>query len=92
MHRMGITKMNKTKIEYCDATINPIVGCSKCSPGCDNCYAERMAVGRKKVSAVRVPRFCGQGSPLLRSGFPAFLLFLMIRDWVEGLGFLEKED
>jgi len=24
-------------------TINPIIGCSKCSPGCANCYAERMA-------------------------------------------------
>ena len=35
--------MNKTKIEWCDLTINPVVGCSKCSPGCDNCYAEKMA-------------------------------------------------
>lgn len=33
----------KTKIEWCDMTINPVVGCSKCSPGCDNCYAEKMA-------------------------------------------------
>lgn len=32
-----------TKIEWCDETINPVVGCSKCSPGCDNCYAERFA-------------------------------------------------
>lgn len=30
-------------IGWCDETINPIVGCSKCSPGCDNCYAERFA-------------------------------------------------
>lgn len=36
--------MGKTKIEWCDRTINPVVGCSKCSPGCDNCYAERRAV------------------------------------------------
>ena len=33
-----------TKIEWCDATVNPVVGCSHCSPGCDNCYAERFAV------------------------------------------------
>lgn len=33
----------KTKIEWADITINPIVGCSHCSPGCDNCYAERFA-------------------------------------------------
>ena len=31
------------KIEWCDITINPIVGCSKCSPGCANCYAEKFA-------------------------------------------------
>jgi protein gp37 len=28
---------------YQPETWNPIVGCSKVSPGCDNCYAERMA-------------------------------------------------
>ena len=32
-----------TKIEWCDATINPVAGCTKCSPACRNCYAERMA-------------------------------------------------
>lgn len=35
--------MAKTKIEWADYTINPITGCSKCSPGCENCYAERFA-------------------------------------------------
>lgn len=29
-----------SKIAWCDATWNPVVGCSKVSPGCDNCYAE----------------------------------------------------
>ncbi len=32
-----------TKIEWADHTINPTVGCMKCSPGCANCYAERFA-------------------------------------------------
>ena len=32
-----------TKIEWADITINPVVGCSHCSPGCDHCYAERFA-------------------------------------------------
>lgn len=32
-----------TKIEWTEETWNPIVGCRKCSPGCENCYAERMA-------------------------------------------------
>jgi protein gp37 len=35
--------MSATKIEWCDEVFNPLVGCSKCSPGCDNCYAERRA-------------------------------------------------
>jgi len=34
---------NATKIEWADVTVNPIVGCTHCSPGCDNCYAERFA-------------------------------------------------
>jgi protein gp37 len=28
-----------TKIEWTDETWNPLVGCSRCSPGCDHCYA-----------------------------------------------------
>jgi protein gp37 len=32
-----------TPIEWTDATWNPVTGCSKVSPGCDNCYAERFA-------------------------------------------------
>lgn len=32
-----------SKIEWCDKTWNPVTGCSKISPACDNCYAERMA-------------------------------------------------
>ena len=35
--------MSKSKIEWCDETINPIIGCSKISEGCKNCYAARMA-------------------------------------------------
>jgi protein gp37 len=32
-----------SKIEWTDATWNPVIGCSKVSPGCEHCYAERMA-------------------------------------------------
>jgi protein gp37 len=32
-----------TKIEWTDATWNPVRGCSKVSPGCKHCYAERFA-------------------------------------------------
>ena len=29
-----------TKIEWCDSTFNPWIGCTKISPACDHCYAE----------------------------------------------------
>lgn len=32
-----------SKIEWTETTWNPITGCNKISPGCKNCYAERMA-------------------------------------------------
>src|SRR5437588_6141039 len=32
-----------TTIEWTDATWNPVTGCNKISPGCANCYAERLA-------------------------------------------------
>jgi protein gp37 len=33
-----------TKIEWTEATWNPVTGCDKISPGCKNCYAERLAL------------------------------------------------
>ena len=35
--------MADTKIEWADKVWNPVTGCSKVSPGCANCYADRMA-------------------------------------------------
>lgn len=43
---------DKTKIEWTDATWNPIRGCSVVSEGCRNCYAMRHAA-----------RFSGEGLP-----------------------------
>lgn len=31
----------KTGISWCDSTFNPWIGCTKVSPACDHCYAER---------------------------------------------------
>jgi protein gp37 len=33
---------DQTNIEWCDSTFNPFIGCTKVSPGCDNCYAEKL--------------------------------------------------
>ena len=41
--------MTNTKIEWADATWNPITGCSKISEGCEHCYAERMVKRFPKI-------------------------------------------
>ena len=33
----------RTKIEWTDSSWSPVTGCTKVSPGCENCYAERIA-------------------------------------------------
>lgn len=35
-----------TKIEWTDASWNPVTGCSRVSPGCQHCYAERLTATR----------------------------------------------
>jgi protein gp37 len=35
--------MAHSKIEWTESTWNPVTGCNKISPGCKNCYAERMS-------------------------------------------------
>lgn len=38
-----------SSIEWCDHTFNPWIGCTKVSPGCDHCYAERDFDKRRHV-------------------------------------------
>jgi len=49
-------------IEWTDSTWNPVTGCTKISPGCKHCYAERLA-GRLQA----------MGNPRYRSGFAVTL-------------------
>jgi protein gp37 len=35
---------NHSNIEWTEATWNPVTGCTKVSAGCNNCYAERLAL------------------------------------------------
>ncbi|MBI4860709.1 MAG: phage Gp37/Gp68 family protein [Candidatus Riflebacteria bacterium] len=50
--------MAKSSIEWTESTWNPLTGCTKISPGCKNCYAERMA---RRLKAM--------GQPNYRNGF-----------------------
>ncbi len=42
-----------TGIEWTDATWNPVTGCTKVSPGCKNCYAERLAIRLRAMGSQR---------------------------------------
>ena len=42
-----------SKIEWTDATWNPVTGCNKVSPGCKLCYAERMSKRLKATGMVK---------------------------------------
>lgn len=44
----------KSSIEWTQATWNPVTGCSKVSPGCKHCYAERLAT---RLQAMGNPRY-----------------------------------
>jgi protein gp37 len=48
----------KSTIEWTEATWNPVTGCTKISPGCDHCYAERLAL-----------RLQAMGQPNYQNGF-----------------------
>ena len=44
----------KTTIEWTESTWNPLTGCTKVSPGCKHCYAERMAL---RLQAMGQPNY-----------------------------------
>ncbi|MDE2096717.1 MAG: phage Gp37/Gp68 family protein [Patescibacteria group bacterium] len=37
---------DRSNIDWCDATWNPVTGCSHVSPGCERCYAEALSLRR----------------------------------------------
>ena len=45
---------NSSSIEWTEATWNPTTGCSKISPGCKNCYAEKMS---KRLNVMGVKKY-----------------------------------
>ena len=53
----------ESKIEWTEMTWNPTVGCTKVSPGCKNCYAEKMS-----------ERLQAMGTPGYENGFALTML------------------
>lgn len=48
--------VSASDIEWTEATWNPVAGCKVISPGCTNCYAQRMAA---RLQAMRLPKYEG---------------------------------
>ena len=59
--------MSATTIEWTDVTWNVVTGCDRTSPGCDNCYALRLA---RRLKAMGNPRYQADGDP--RTSGPGF--------------------
>jgi len=73
--------MKNTKIEWCDTTLNPVVGCTY---GCEFCYAERMNRRFNWIEDFRKPQFFPERIQQLYSNKPK-VIFLDsmsdIADW-----------
>lgn len=52
-------------IEWTEATWNPLTGCTKVSPGCKHCYAERLS---KRLKAMGNPKYAEGFRPTLHEG------------------------
>jgi protein gp37 len=46
--------MQKTKIDWCDMTVNPVIGCSR---GCEYCYAKKLNSRFKWIADFDKPEF-----------------------------------
>ena len=60
-----------SRIEWTEATWNPVAGCTPVSPGCLNCYAARMALRLEKMHEGRSVKYLGTAKRA-RDGRPVF--------------------
>lgn len=85
----------KSEISWTDATFNPVIGCTRVSPGCDHCYAARDNERRKWVSEWDGPRrrtSKANWDQVLRwnrkaaaSGVPLKVFCASLSDWADNL-------
>lgn len=57
-----IVLADQSKIEWTEATWNPVTGCSKISAGCQHCYAERLA---HRLHAMGNPQYIHAFTPTM---------------------------
>jgi protein gp37 len=82
-----------SKIEWTEQTWNPIIGCSKKSKGCDNCYAEKMAVRLANISTALDQKNWDKNKPeQSRQGLPQYcnVAYTIIKKWTGLTAFVES--
>ncbi len=52
---------DNSSIEWTEATWNPVTGCDRISPGCDNCYALTLS---KRLKAMGAEKYQNDGDPV----------------------------
>ena len=72
--------MATTKIEWSEYSWNPVTGCTKCSPGCTNCYAEKMA---KRLACIGAAQRAKRGT---FSETPLWKKYSSVLGWGENQG------
>lgn len=76
--------MKKTKIDWCDSTINPVMGCPN---GCEYCYARKLNMRFKWVKDWSKPQFFPERLKDLYSKKPKSIFM----DSMSDVGFWERE-
>lgn len=76
--------MKKTKIDWCDCTINPVVGCKN---GCKYCYAEKINDRFKFIPCWKEPKFFEDRLKQLKSKKPKSVFI----DSMSDIGWWEDE-
>lgn len=57
----GTVVSTNSKIEWTEATWNPVTGCDRIAAGCDNCYALALS---KRLKAMGAEKYQNDGSPV----------------------------
>jgi protein gp37 len=70
--------MKATKIDWCDCTVNPVVGCPR---GCEYCYAKRLNDRFKWIEDFSEPQFFPERLKALESKTPKSIFMDRMSDW-----------
>lgn len=71
---------SKTKIDWCDSTVNPVVGCTY---GCEYCYARKMNTRFKWIKDFAKPQFFAERLNQIKSKTPKIIFMNSVSDFAD---------